>query len=137
MNSCPAAQHARLPAAGTGEAVRTALTTLQQHFFPEVVRNTQLFTELFERSARPALIRVRPSPPLQHYAAFLLTCQQHWVTHVSYLPSVQVSREVLGSMQTIFRDLLAVAVQSSSQAAGRTFAAAVRLGCHSGVLLHE
>jgi hypothetical protein len=48
-------------AAGTGEAVKAALTTLQQQFFPEVVRNTQLFTELFERSARPALIRVSSS----------------------------------------------------------------------------
>jgi hypothetical protein len=32
---------------------------------------------------------------------------------------LQVSREVLANMQTIFRDLLAAAVNSSSQAAGQ------------------
>lgn len=45
--------------AGVVEAADKALRRLQQHFFPELVRNTELFTELFERSARPALIRVR------------------------------------------------------------------------------
>lgn len=45
--------------AGSREAADKALAALQQQFFPELVRNTQLFTELFERNARPALIRVR------------------------------------------------------------------------------
>jgi len=45
--------------AGVVETADKALRSLQQHFFPELVRNTELFTELFERSARPALIRVR------------------------------------------------------------------------------
>jgi hypothetical protein len=44
---------------GTSEAVETALHALQHQFFPEIMRNTQLYIELFERSARPALTRVR------------------------------------------------------------------------------
>lgn len=43
---------------GSREAADKALAALQQQFFPELVRNTQLFTELFERNAKPALIRV-------------------------------------------------------------------------------
>lgn len=83
----PTAQHEHLHAAGTGEAVKAALTTLQQQFFPEVVRNTQLFTELFERSARPALIRVRSSYLLACCAAFLLTCH-HQKGHGRLLPAI-------------------------------------------------
>ena len=44
---------------GGEEAADQALAGLQQRFFPELVRNTELFAELFNRSARPALIRVR------------------------------------------------------------------------------
>ena len=53
--SAPPAVHVNL---GSDEALAAAHAQLQQRFFPELVRNTELFTELFERSVRPALIRV-------------------------------------------------------------------------------
>lgn len=45
--------------AGSATDPKQILGTLQLTFFPELMRNSQLFTELFEKSSRPALIRVR------------------------------------------------------------------------------
>mmetsp|Transcript_7242 Transcript_7242/g.21340 ORF Transcript_7242/g.21340 Transcript_7242/m.21340 type:complete len:777 (-) Transcript_7242:454-2784(-) len=38
--------------------MKSVLDSLHSAFFPELMRNSQLFTDLFERSSRPALIRV-------------------------------------------------------------------------------
>ena len=43
------------------EKLSDLLSGLQQRFCPELMRNVQLFTDLFEALARPALVRVRPT----------------------------------------------------------------------------